>query len=83
MKRMNGHTNQEGAMLKETETETRLRRATDALATARRQEDAARRALAQAVQSTARAREKFSELLNTLGQEEVRLQMTDYRYYTK
>ena len=70
-------------MPKETDTETRLRRATDALAIARRQEDAARRALAQAVQSTARAKEKFSQLLNQLAQEEVRQQMTDYRYYTK
>ena len=69
--------------MRETETETRLRRATEALAAAREAENEARRALASAVQTTARAKERYSELFERWQQEEVKSRLTDYRHATK
>jgi septal ring factor EnvC (AmiA/AmiB activator) len=66
----------------ETATQTRLRRAKEALATARAQEDDLRKALAVAMQTTARARERVSELFAQEEKEEVARRMQDYRHCT-
>lgn len=48
--------------MNETENQTRLRRAKESLATSREVEAAARKALADAVESTRKAKERYEEL---------------------
>lgn len=68
--------------MNETATQTRLRRAKEALATAREQENDLRKALAAAMQTTARAKERVSELFAREEKEEVARRMQDYQHRT-
>ncbi len=57
--------------MNETEDQARLRKAKEAIASFQAAENDARRALALAVESTKRAREKFEELFNAEEKREV------------
>ena len=70
-------------MINESETQIRLRRATEALQIAKARENEARQALASAVQSTATAKAKYEELFHRWNKEEYAKQMNDYRHCTK
>jgi hypothetical protein len=63
----------------ETETQTRLRRAKEALDAARENELAAIRALDQARQTRERAKERYSELFGREEREEVARRLTEFR----
>ena len=69
-------------MTKETETQTRLRRAKEALAQAIEQENEARRALRRAEESRKLMKEKYEALFLKEEQEEVQRRMSDYRHCT-
>ena len=67
----------------ETATQTRLRRAGEALEAARAKELDAIQALNEARQSKERAKERYSELFAKAEQEEVARRLSDYRHTTK
>lgn len=63
----------------ETETQTRLRRAKEALETARANERAAIQALNQATEVRHRAKERYTELFHREEQEEAKRRLTEAR----
>jgi hypothetical protein len=67
----------------ETDTQVRLRRAKESLLIAREAENTARIALADAVRTTARAKERYEELFMQEGREEVQRRKHDYCHATK
>lgn len=71
------------AMIHETEDQTRLRRAKEALAQYRQREDEARKALAAAVESTKRAKEKYEEMYLAEEKREVERLKASYLHCTK
>lgn len=68
--------------MNETENQIRLRRAKEALAAARDTEATARRALADAVKSTERAKLRYEELFLAEEKAEVARKKLDYRHAT-
>lgn len=69
-------------MNNETENQIYLRRAKETLAAAREAESNARRALAQAVEQTQKAKEKYERLFEAEEQAEMKRRKTDYRHCT-
>ena len=69
--------------MNETETQIRLRRATEALAAYRSEENEARKALAAAVESTRKAKEKMEELFARDQAERVKQLEAEYNHCTK
>ena len=69
-------------MTTETETQTRLRRAKESLASYQSSEIEARKALAAAVESTKRAREKYEELFLAEEELEYARKMVNYNHCT-
>jgi hypothetical protein len=69
-------------MQDETETQRRLRNAENALVAYRDKENELRRALAAAVDSTRKARERVAELYEKDQQEQVALKKAEYRHCT-
>lgn len=67
----------------ETEDQMRLRRAKEADAACREAEDTARKALAAAVESTKRAKEKYEELFLAAEKREVARLRAAYQHCTK
>lgn len=70
-------------MTKETETQTRLRRAKEALARAIEQENEARRELRRAEESRKLLKEKYEVLFLQEEQEEVQRRKSEYRHCTQ
>ena len=70
-------------MLHETENQTRLRRAKAAVESCQDAEAEARRVLASAIESTRRAREKYSALFLAEENSERAHRIADYRHCTK
>lgn len=68
--------------MKETENQTRLRRAKETLAACREAEAEARKVLASAVESTRRAKERHEELFALEEQHEIARRRADYRHTT-
>lgn len=68
--------------MKETENQTRLRRAKETLAACWHAEAEARKALAAAVESTRRAKERHEELFALEEQQEIARRRADYRHTT-
>jgi len=66
-------------VMNETETQIRLRRAKEALENSRAAETAARKALAEAVESTKRAKEKYEALFLANEAEECDRRKKDWR----
>ena len=69
-------------MNNETENQVYLRRSKEALDIARTAENDARRALAQAVEQTRRAKEKYERLFEAEEKAEVKRRLSDYRHCT-
>lgn len=67
----------------ETEDQTRLRRAKEALAAYKLSEEEARKALAAAVEATKRAREKYEELFLAVENREAARLRASYNHCTK
>lgn len=70
-------------MNNETEDQTRCRRAKEAVAICQERENELRKALADAVESTKRAREKYSELFQAAENREVARLKASYNHCTK
>lgn len=70
-------------MQTETEEQTRLRRAKDAIAYCQASETEARKALSAAMESTKRAREKYEELFLAAENREVTRRRATYYHCTK
>lgn len=70
-------------MQSETEDQTRLRRAQEALIVYQWSETEARKILAAAVESTKRAREKYEELFLAAENREVKRRLATYDHCTK
>ena len=70
-------------MMTETETQTRLRRAKDALAKCRETENELRKALAAAVESTRAMKERVERLFALDQDEQCKRLRTEYRHVTK
>lgn len=70
-------------MYEETENQTRLRRAKEAVATLHAAETEARKALAAATESTRRARARYEELFCEEENAERARRMKDYRHCAK
>ena len=68
--------------MKETENQTRLRRAKESLASCRSAEAEARKALAEATESTKRAKDKYEALFAAEEQAEFNRKKSDYRHAT-
>lgn len=66
----------------ETETQTRLRRAKEALDAAREHERAAIQALHDAQHARERAKERYTELFHREEHEEAQRRLSDYRHST-
>lgn len=64
----------------ETEDQTRVRRAKEAVALCQSRENEARKALAEAAESTKRAREKYEELFAASEQREVARRRAQYNH---
>lgn len=69
-------------MMKETETQTRLRRAKEALAVALEKENEARRELRRAEESRKLNKEKYEAIFLQEEQEEFQRRKADYRHST-
>jgi len=69
-------------MINETENQIYLRRSKEAFSAARRAESDARRALAQAVEQTRLAKEKYERFFEAEEQAEVKRRKSDYRHCT-
>lgn len=69
--------------MNETENQTRLRRAKDALAFARETETSARKALSDAVEATKRAKERYEDLFLAEEQAECARLKSTYDHATK
>lgn len=70
-------------IMHETENQTRLRRAKEALATCQDAENEARKVLAASVESTKHAREKLSEIFAAEEKLECARRLNDYSHCTK
>ena len=69
--------------MNETEDQTRLRRAKEAITFCQERENEARRALASAVDSTKRARQQFEELFTEAEKRECARRLAAYDHTTK
>lgn len=69
--------------MKETETQIRLRSANEALASCRAKENELRKALAAAMESTRRTKEKAEELFMQDQDEQVKRMKAEYSHCTK
>lgn len=70
-------------MIHETEDQTRVRRAKEAIAICQTRENEARKALADAAEATKRARAKYEELFQAAEQREVTRLKSTYIHCTK
>lgn len=70
-------------MTHETDTQLRLRRAKESMARAREAESVARKALCDAVQASARAKERYEELFILEEREECQRRKAEYRHTTQ